>query len=487
MATHKLSSPSSVLLLGALFLCIGLIAAYAGVVPILGLLVATLAPNIFLAGLFFVALGLARALPIGRVNTGLLATFLFVVMGLNTRLPALLHDIINGNANEVQVITRLEGAVGQPVHIIGKTVELSARRSPSLHAAPACYGDGCLATKGFITPSPWIEADYWHEKLIDVILASGFTKASDEETAPTLTVSQEVNGYFSNIHIQLTSADGASLSSYTGRYRNGYRYETEDGVKSDSPSLVFEYLLHGNLLNGLAARFARNGEINPLTTFLKCATNLSHPQGSQLGLITGKSPRDGEPPSVKVELEVLDEKIYEPPWVIKEDRLSNRSKWSEISWDKVRGERCKSLLKPETNDAPLMQTWHVFVNDSSGRKKVRYTGDAICDPDAIWFLDYVIEMGRTTLTKYSTAGDLVYRISFEKPKEPSGYAGGIIIPTFKAENGYLQFEWWNTNQSGWDRHVKRSLRVRIKEPQTPPTGRSSGTAVSGLSPANMRP
>lgn len=462
---HKFSSNKFTLLLGALFLCLAWIAAHAGTVPILGLLVAAFAPNIFLAGLFFVALVLARSLLIDRVNAGLLTAVIFVIMGLNTRLPALFHDIGNSEANEVQVITRLEGNVGQPIHIIGKTVELSARRSPSSHAAPACYGDGCLTTKGFKTPYPWIETDYWHEKVIDVILASGFSKSSDEETAPILTVSQETNGNYSNINIQLTSADGTLLSRYTGRYRNGYPYETGDGIKSDSQYLVLEYLLHGNLLNSLASRFAHNGEVYPLTTFLKQATNLAHPQGSSLGLISGKSTRDGEPTSVKVELETLDEKTYDPPWVIKEDNLSNSSKWSEISWDKVRGERCKTLLKPETKGAPLMQTWHLFVNDPSGRKKVRYTGNAICDPDAIWFLDYVIEKGRTTLTKYSTYGDFIYRISFEKPKEPMGYAGAIMITTFNAENGYLQFEWWNTSQSGLDRHVKRSMRVRIREPQ----------------------
>jgi hypothetical protein len=84
------------------------------------------------------------------------------------------------------------------------------------------------------------------------------------------------------------------------------------------------------------------------------------------------------------------------------------------------------------------------------RRKVRYTGDAICDPEAIWFLDYVIERGRTTLTKYWIDGNLAYRLSFPKPPEPYGYAGAILIPTFESRDGYLYLEWWNTNQPAGD-------------------------------------
>jgi hypothetical protein len=303
---------------------------------------------------------------------------------------------------------------------------------------------------------------------VDAVSASGFSKAERGESAPTLTISrQDVNRYISTFHIQLMDANGKLLSRYDGWYRNGIPNEAKDGVgpsTTESQSLVFEYLLHGNLLNSLMAQLMPSGAAYPLTSFLKKATHLAHPQGPTLGFATPRTAESSESPAVKVELEVLEEKTYAPVWIIKEDPVSGFSKWSEMSGSGERGERCKSLLKPETKGAPLMQTWHLFVHDQSGRKKVRYTGDAICDPDAIWFLDYVIEKGRTTLTKYSANGDLIYRISFDKPKEPWGYAGGILIPTFKADIGYVQFEWWNTNQSGRERLVKRSMKVRFKEP-----------------------
>jgi hypothetical protein len=42
--------------------------------------------------------------------------------------------------------------------------------------------------------------------------------------------------------------------------------------------------------------------------------------------------------------------------------------------------------------------------------------------------------------KATPAGDVVYRISFERPAGIR-YVGLIMFPTFKSENGYLYFEW----------------------------------------------
>jgi hypothetical protein len=454
------------LLLGGAFLFTGWLAAQAGAVPIFGLLVALFAPDIFLIGLVLLSVGMAMSLSTSKITVGLLAIVLSIALGLNTRLPIFISDIWRGSADNVQVASRISGAVGIPIHVVAQTPEFSARRYPYSHARPACYGDGCLATKGFRTAYPWIEADYWHEKVMDAVLSSGFSKAGPGELAPTLTIiRQDVNSHISAIHIQLMGTKGKLVSRYDGWYRNAIPNETNDGIgPSESQSLVFEYLLHGSLLNSLFSKLMPSGAAYPITSFLKKSTNLVHPQGTTLGFATPRTAESSDSPAVKVELEVLEEKTYDPVWIIKEDPGSGFSKWSEMSWDRERGERCKSLLKPEIEGAPLMQTWHLFAHDQSGRKKVRYAGNAICDPDAIWFLDYVIEKGRTTLTKYSVNGDLIYKISFDKPKEPWGYAGAILVPTFKAENGYVHLEWWNTDQSGHERHVKRSMKVRFKEP-----------------------
>lgn len=486
---REMPSITTNFVLGAIFLGVGFFAVQAGVFPIFGLLVAAFGPNIFLIGLVLIAIGIARLLFFNRIAISLLAVTLSIAAGLNTRLPVFILDLSSGKDSQTQLVSRLEGAAGQPIHIVAETPVISARRYKYAHAVPACYGDSCLATKGFRTPYPWIERDYWHEKVVDVTLAAGFSNANPGEQAFTLTVTQTTEAYFSDIHIDLVDAKGELLARYDGRYRNGFPMETEDGVTSEamSRSLVFEYLLHGNLLNSMAARLIPGAEAYPLASFLKSVSNLAHPQGSTLGLISGRPSAGSEPPSIKAALEILEEKTYDPVWIIKKEPMSDVSKWSEMAWDKVRWDRCKNLLKPETKGAPLMQTWHLFVNDPSGRKKVRYAGDAICDPDAIWFMDYVIENGRMVLTKYAINGDLIYRVSFEKPAEPWGFAGGILIPTFKAQDGYLYFEWWNTNQSGLDRHVKRSMQVRLREPVDTPNIAVEGDTPLVTLPLASRP
>jgi hypothetical protein len=84
----------------------------------------------------------------------------------------------------------------------------------------------------------------------------------------------------------------------------------------------------------------------------------------------------------------------------------------------------------------------------------------------IWFVDYAQDRRRVILTKFTIQGDFVYRLSFQKPDTVDGYLGHIMQPTFHAENRYLYFDWWNTNQSGEDRHIKRSMKVRVREPQS---------------------
>lgn len=469
----------TIFLSGLLLLAAGWATAHAGVVPILGVLVAALSPDIFLMGLVAVSVCIAWVLTSNNVLRAVFAIVLSILFGLNTRLPSLLVEIWKGPAERTTVISRLGGAVGQPIHVAADVPALSARRNPFAHARPACVGDNCLATEGFRTPIVGIEGDYWHEKVVDSVLTAGFGEARQGEIAPTLTTRQTHDGYWSQVQIVLVDAKGTVVARYEGRYRNGWPFETSDIVDYEHrtvPSAI-EYLLHGNWFNRLAVFVVPRATPYPVSAFLKASTTLAHPQGTELGLRSGRQEPNNGLPSAKVTLEVLAQKTYDPVWIIKEDRNASVSKWSAIAWDKTRGDRCRDLLTPEIVGAPQLQTWHLFVNDATRRKKVRYTGFAICDPDAIWFQDYVAERGRMVLTKFTAKGDFQYRISFEKPPEPYGFAGGIMLPTFNARDGYLYFEWWNTDQSGWDRHVARSMQVRIKEPQVPTAANSAASAT----------
>lgn len=223
--------------------------------------------------------------------------------------------------------------------------------------------------------------------------------------------------------------------------------------------MSLEYLLHGNILNDLAAKLVPLTTSYPLTSFLRKASNLTHPQGTKFGFTLGKPLySNNPPPSIKVELEVLEDKVYNPKQRFDENPALDGFEWNNMVWDKVRSERCDEFLVPENK---RMDAWYLFINDTTGRKKVRRNHNEFCDPDVIWFLDYVIEKDRMVITKYSINGDFIYRLSFRKPSE-----GFILSPTLKSENGYLNFEWWDADTSASGKFIKRSIKARIKEPTT---------------------
>lgn len=472
MTSRKAFSSNVLPLLGGGLLVTAWFAADAGSgIPILGVMVALLAPNLFLVGLVVIAAWLASRLAPTRRAAMLLALVLTILFGLNTRIPAIVSDVLQGDADSLQLSARLSGAVGQPIHSVAEPADFEARQRYYAAAGPDCYGDGCLGTKGFRTPVRASTLEYWHEKAADVILAAGFVNAKPAETAPALIVKEQRSKLVSTVHIELVDASGKMLAEYTGRYRNGFPFETKDGVDSRQAGdarMRFEYLLHGGILNWLVGKYVPNGRPYPLTSFLEEVVVLSHPQGSKLGLASRVPPLSGKTFANAVALEILDDKIYVPVWKPKEIPNPNgyASKWQGMPpWDKERHDRCSTLLRPEI-EAPITQTWYLFVNDPSGRKKVRISSlNAFCDPDALWFLDYVAEEGNVVITKYRINGDLAYRLSFKKPGLMPGYQGGIPISTFEAEDGYLRFEWWETNHSASKgMEVKRVMKVRLKEP-----------------------
>lgn len=171
-------------------------------------------------------------------------------------------------------------------------------------------------------------------------------------------------------------------------------------------------------------------------------------------------------PSQDVVLEVLETKVYEPEWIIKGDPDIQFRDWNALAWDEEKSAKCRALMRrvSDDTDQPALRGWLLFNNDPTGTKKARDSGSIFCDAEMIWFVDYGQDRQRVALTKFTIRGDFVYRLSFDKPDAPGGYLGGIMQPTFCAENGYLYFEWWNTNQSGWSRHIKRSMKVRLREP-----------------------
>jgi len=156
-------------------------------------------------------------------------------------------------------------------------------------------------------------------------------------------------------------------------------------------------------------------------------------------------------------LEVIEVEVFTP------ERVLSGESWGSVVFDASRHAACQQMTQPEGGHSPLL----TFTGDTTGMKRVSSgAGFQICEPDSIWMGRYVDGSDRKymTIEKYTANGTLMYKIRFAKPDEPGGFLGGIAGPTFRAENHYLYFDWWNSNQSGSDRLVVRRMKVRVKEP-----------------------
>jgi|GEM_PF-3041590 len=173
------------------------------------------------------------------------------------------------------------------------------------------------------------------------------------------------------------------------------------------------------------------------------------------------------PPPQEVTLEILETNNYNPV------RLIGKDEWSRLVSDKDRSEYskyCKSLFKQADPKEPWLGKR--FSKDSTGQKKVPYnksnlsTGaHRLCDKDYILYYAHLELTNKMVITKYTDTGDMLYRISFQKPEEVKGFTGYIQTPTIRSEHGYLTFEWWHFRDYNKMWEVKRTLKVRLREPQ----------------------
>ena len=173
------------------------------------------------------------------------------------------------------------------------------------------------------------------------------------------------------------------------------------------------------------------------------------------------------PPPQEVTLEILETNNYNPI------RLIEKNEWSHLVSDKERSEYskyCKSLFKQADPKDPWLGKR--FSKDSTGQKKGPYnksnlsTGaHRLCDKEYILYYAHLELTNKMVITKYTDTGDMLYRISFQKPEEVKGFTGYIQAPTIKSEHGYLTFEWWHFRNYNKMWEVKRALKVRLREPQ----------------------
>ena len=181
------------------------------------------------------------------------------------------------------------------------------------------------------------------------------------------------------------------------------------------------------------------------------------------------NPKSPISPSQSVDLDIFDTKNFDPEMVATHSSEGKPSEFSKLIWDSQRVEACKVFLKPADPDNPLLDGWQGFVQDKTGQQIMASTGGTrLCDPDVMWIFNYAAERDRIVIIKVNPSGEVLYRISFKKPVPVSGYYDEAFIAytTFKAENGFLTFEWYDTRSLGNTRYIKRIIKVKIKEPST---------------------
>lgn len=165
--------------------------------------------------------------------------------------------------------------------------------------------------------------------------------------------------------------------------------------------------------------------------------------------------------------EILETTDYTP------DRIAIGDDWSSFVFDRKREGACKSLFRPTDPDDHMQG--QRFVKDNSGKKPAPYSQTAqfkmgvrvLCDDDDVWFVTHQEEPGKIVISKFTVTGDLVFRTSFRNPDRVEGFTGYIRIPSLRSEGGYLYFDWLDFRDINREWHIKRWLKMRMKEPDMP--------------------
>lgn len=177
------------------------------------------------------------------------------------------------------------------------------------------------------------------------------------------------------------------------------------------------------------------------------------------------------PAPIEGSLDILETIDYTPA------RIAIGDDWSNLVFDRKRESECKNLFRPTDPDDSMQG--QRFVNDSSGKKPAPYSRTVqfnmgvrvLCDDD-VWFVTHQEETGKIVISKFTVTGDLVYRTSFRNPDPVEGYVSYIRIPSLQSKGGYLYFDWLDFRDINREWHIKRWLKMRMREPASQNAGSS---------------
>ena len=442
-----------------ILLLVSLVGINLGGILFVGPLIVSLSPDILLIGMLFGVIGLIRLLTNSHTIFVVIFGLSIPLLAFNTRLPSLLKDAFITRWNVENFGKKQIVPLSQPIRIVHDGKPLTARRYAYAAARPQCHPSGCFTTSGFRTPLPYSRFDYWSESIVEMVLEVGFTQAKPDERAPTIEISIIEDEWQPAVSMRLYDAGGVLQSTGLYTYRNRFPFEPLDDSSSPdainpTSELAMNFLLHGNFINNIAGNAIANTTPYPLKQFLSSNFEIQN-QTVQAGNLK------------TVSLEILEEKLYEPTLIFKgENQKSAKDPWPENGYDAERNKFCDTLLRKESpvEANGISHGWWIFVQDTTGRNKIRRTFNELCDESNIWIMEYAKKPRSVMISKYNIKGELQYQLDFLRPVEIYGYSGNIRHKTFQARDGYLYFEWMDTNRPGYDLHVKRNLKIRLQEP-----------------------
>lgn len=169
--------------------------------------------------------------------------------------------------------------------------------------------------------------------------------------------------------------------------------------------------------------------------------------------------------STQVELETVSSGAVEPELQMRESPNSSESLWSNYSWDKNRAVACKDRLQAADDQDQRLTTWQRFTADATKTKVFPNGYSWFCDPEVVWIFGHrMVEPGRVVVTKATNSGDILYSASFATPPVVLGANGAIRYSTFRAKDGFVEFEWASFDSGGYDWRVRHLAKLRFKEP-----------------------
>ena len=235
---------------------IGLLLPLLGKIIFLGPLLVFLAPDFLLVGVALLAVSYLNfpAKPGMRFAAFLLV---FVVLGLNTRIPSIIYDALI-NRNHENLAGKLQLSVGDSIHLDSNVKELSARQLSYSGVHPLCNEGFCAVITGYYPPATYLGIDYWKETPAQSIKSFGYSLAPSDQKAPTLKVRANKEGHFLKVNLELLDETGKLVSSESKIYRNGFPLESKDldGNESEGQQLIWivEYMIHGNMVSSFVGR-----------------------------------------------------------------------------------------------------------------------------------------------------------------------------------------------------------------------------------------